>query len=198
MFARTIAASSRSMASMTTPIASSGPAMSRYFSASASVAASKIFIGGISWGTDENTLRETFERFGTVDSVNIPTAPDGRSKGFAFVEFSDRQSEGMSADEAVKQAIAALDNTDMDGRSISVREALDRPAGERRGGGGGSFGGGRGGYSRGGGGGGYGGGGGGGYGGGRGGGGGFSRGGRGGGGYSRGGGGGRDSYGSGY
>ena len=111
-----------------------------------------IFVGKLSYSTDEYTLRETFEEFGEVSSAKIIIdRENGRSKGFGFVE--------MSNDEEAEQAIEELNGSELDGRTIVVNKARAR---EDRGGGGGYRGGGGGGY-RGGGGGGYRGGGGGGY-----------------------------------
>ena len=135
----------------------------------------KLFVGGLSWNTNDDSLREAFAQFGTVtDSKVITDRETGRSRGFGFVTFSEEAE--------AKAARAQMDGNQLDGRTIRVDEAQ-----ENAGGGGGRPGGG---FSRGGG--GYGGGGGrssgGGYGGG---GGGYGGGGGGGGGY--GGGGGRDS-----
>ena len=127
-----------------------------------------IFVGNLSFNTNEDELRQLFEPFGQVDRVSIMTDRDtGRSRGFGFVE--------MSSSEEGEKAIAALNGSDVGGRKLNVNEA--RPKTERSGGGGG----GGGGRERGGRGGGHGGGGGGGR----------DRGGRGGGG---GGGGGRDRW----
>ncbi|PSS27814.1 hypothetical protein M430DRAFT_63016 [Amorphotheca resinae ATCC 22711] len=144
---------------------------------------SKLFIGGLSWHTDDVTLRQKFEEFGAVEEAIVVKDRDtGRSRGFGFVRYS------QEAD--AEAAISSMNNAEFDGRSIRVDKASERGPG----GGGGGFGGGRGG-------GGYGGGrGGGGYGGGRDG-GSYSGGGyQGGGGYSGGGGyqGGGGGYGGGY
>jgi RNA recognition motif-containing protein len=138
-----------------------------------------IFVARLDYGIQDEDLREAFEEFGEVDSAKVIMDRDtGRSRGFGFVE--------MPNDEEGQAAIAGLNETEMNGRMIAVKEA--EPRENRRGGGGGR---GRGGYGGGGGGGrgGYGGGGGsrGGYGSG----GGGSR-----GGYGGGGGGGRGGYGS--
>ena len=94
----------------------------------------KLYVGGLSWNTDESGLRATFEQYGELDEVKIISDRNtGRSRGFGFVTFADRD----SAD----QAISALDGQQLDGRSITVNEARER--GDSRGGGGG---GGRGGY----------------------------------------------------
>jgi hypothetical protein len=143
----------------------------------------KLFVGGLSWDTTDQSLREAFEAYGEVTDAKVITDREtGRSRGFGFVTLADG--------EAGDKAIEGMDQAMLDGRTIRVNEAH-----EKRGGGGGG-GGGRGGYGgggggRGGGGGGYGGGGGGRSGGGGGyGGGGGGRGGGGGGGYGGGGGGG--------
>ena len=93
----------------------------------------KLFVGGLSWNTTQEGLREAFERFGALEEVKIITDRDtGRSRGFGFVTFTD--------DAAAQGAIDELDGTSLDGRSITVSEARDR--GPRRGGGGGGGGGG--------------------------------------------------------
>jgi len=129
----------------------------------------KLFVGSLSWGVSDETLRTAFERFGAVTEAKVILERDtGRSRGFGFVTFED--------DGATQDAIAEMDGTELDGRAIRVNEAQDRKprSGGGFGGGGGGRGGGRGG--------------GGGYGGGGGGGGGYGGGG-GGGGYGGGGGG---------
>lgn len=92
----------------------------------------KIYVGNLPFSATDNEVRELFEEFGTVDSVNlISDRETGRPRGFGFVEMSD------GADDAIE----ALNGKDMGGRSLNVNEA--RPRQERGGGGGG--GGGRGG-----------------------------------------------------
>ncbi len=147
---------------------------------------SKLFVGGLSWDTTDDSLRNGFESFGELDEVKVVLDREtGRSRGFGFVSFKDND----SAQNAMKE----MDGQELDGRAIRVNEANDRPPRGGGGGGGGGYGGGGGG-GYGGGGGGRGGSGGGGYGGGGGGGG--SRG-RGGGSGGRGGGGGYDGGGGG-
>jgi len=91
-----------------------------------------IFVGNLSFNTNEDELRQLFEGFGQVDRVSILTDREtGRSRGFGFVE--------MSSDEDGEKAIAALNGSQIGGRTINVNEA--RPKTER-GGGGGSGGGG--------------------------------------------------------
>jgi RNA recognition motif-containing protein len=87
----------------------------------------KLFVGGLSWNTNDSGLRSAFERFGQVeDSKVISDRETGRSRGFGFVTFSD--------DEAAMQAMRALDGSQLDGRTIKVNEAQEKP---REGGGGG-------------------------------------------------------------
>ena len=86
-----------------------------------------IFVGNLSFGTTEHTVRSMFESYGTVDRVNIVTDRDtGQPRGFAFVE--------MSADAQGDAAIVGLNGKDVDGRTLNVNEA--RPKTERGSGGG--------------------------------------------------------------
>jgi cold-inducible RNA-binding protein len=90
----------------------------------------KVFVGGISWNTDEDLLRETFGRYGEVTEARVITDREtGRSRGFGFVSFSDN--------DAVTKAISELDGSELDGRSIKVNEAQDKPRGDSGGHGGG-------------------------------------------------------------
>jgi len=107
----------------------------------------KLFVGGLSWNTTDEGLGEAFAQFGDVTEAKVINDRDtGRSRGFGFVTYTEES--------AASSAMSAMDGTVLDGRTIRVNEANERP---RRGGGGG--GGRRGGYGGGGGGGGYGGGG---------------------------------------
>ncbi len=86
-----------------------------------------VFVGNLSYGATEQSIRAAFEAYGAVDRVNIITDRDtGQSKGFAFVEMSDSA--------AADRAIAELNGAELDGRALNVNEA--RPKGERGGGGG--------------------------------------------------------------
>ena len=91
-----------------------------------------IFVGNLSYGTTEQSVRELFETHGTVQRVNIATDRDtGQARGFGFVEMAD--------DNEGEKAIAALNGRDLGGRSINVNEA--RPKTERSSGRGGGYGG---------------------------------------------------------
>lgn len=90
----------------------------------------KIFVGGLPFRLDDSALKEAFSAFGEVTSAKIITDKfTGRSRGFGFVEMSD--------DEAAKKAIAELNGSEIDGRTIAVNVAEERK--ERSGGGGGGF-----------------------------------------------------------
>ena len=105
----------------------------------------KLFVGGLAWATDDNSLREAFEKFGEVSEAKVITDREtGRSRGFGFVT--------LGTDEDASTAQAAMDGTELDGRTVRVNEAQERSRDNRGGGGGG---GGRGGRGGGGGGGGY-------------------------------------------
>ncbi len=89
----------------------------------------KIYIGNMSFDTTEDQLREAFEAYGEVTSVNIITDRDtGRPRGFAFVEMGT-QDEGTAA-------IGGLNGKDLNGRELNVNEAKPREGGGNRGGGG--------------------------------------------------------------
>lgn len=76
----------------------------------------KLFVGGLSWGTTEDQLREYFSQVGTVASATIITDKfSGRSKGFGFVE--------MSSEAEAQEAVTKLNGQTFDGRTIIVNEA---------------------------------------------------------------------------
>jgi RNA recognition motif-containing protein len=94
----------------------------------------RIYVGNLSFNTDETQLEQLFAPLGTVESVHlVRDRESGRSRGFAFVEMRDDQG---------RAACEALDQKEFEGRRLTVNEA--RPQ-ERRGGGnaGGRSGGGR-------------------------------------------------------
>ncbi len=87
-----------------------------------------LYVGNLPFTCTEDDLRQAFEQYGQVSSVNvIKDRETGRPRGFAFVEMSDSA--------AANQAIEALNLSNMGGRNITVNEA--RPREERSGGGGG-------------------------------------------------------------
>ena len=87
-----------------------------------------IFVGNLSFGATDNTIRSLFETHGAVERVNVVTDRDtGRSKGFGFVEMTD--------DAEAQRAITALSGREVDGRALTVNEA--RPKTDRSTGGGG-------------------------------------------------------------
>ncbi|KAA8635808.1 hypothetical protein SMACR_04282 [Sordaria macrospora] len=107
----------------------------------------KLFVGGLSWNTDDNMLRAKFEEFGAVEeAVVVKDRDTGRSRGFGFVRYAN--------DADAENAIANMDGQEFDGRRVRVDKASDRAGGGGGGGfrqGGGGYGGGRGGYQGGGG-----------------------------------------------
>lgn len=94
--------------------------------------ATKLFVGGLSWGTTEDGLRAAFAQVGTVASATVITDKyTGKSKGFGFVE--------MSSDEEAQKAMQELNGKELDGRTIVVNEARPMQPRENRGGGGGGY-----------------------------------------------------------
>ena len=111
--------------------------------------AKKLYVGGLSYNTSDEALKEAFAQAGTVESATVITDKmSGRSKGFGFVE--------MSTDEEAQAAIEMWDGKELDGRTVKVNEArpmearpprreggFNRGGGRGFGGGGGGFNGGR-------------------------------------------------------
>lgn len=92
----------------------------------------KLFIGGLSWNTDNNSLRAKFEEFGAVeDAIVIRDRETGRSRGFGFVVYSNN-------DEATA-AVNAMNDVEFDGRIIRVQKATEREGGNTGRGNGGGF-----------------------------------------------------------
>jgi RNA recognition motif-containing protein len=109
----------------------------------------RLYVGNLAYHTTEDSLRGAFETVGEVADVHLlRDRVTGQSRGFGFVT--------MASEKAAREAIAKLDGSTLDGRSIRVHEAEARPQrggggrggfggggfGERRGGGRGGFGGG--------------------------------------------------------
>jgi RNA recognition motif-containing protein len=90
----------------------------------------RLFVGNLSYQTTDAELRSEFSKCGTVKDARVITDREtGRSRGFGFVEFA---TDGEAA-----TAIQALDQQQLGGRNISVREAEQRQGGPRPSGGGG-------------------------------------------------------------
>ncbi len=84
--------------------------------------AKRLYVGGLSYSTTEEGLKESFSQAGTVESASIVTDKfSGRSRGFGFVE--------MGTDEEAQKAIEMFNGKELDGRSLTVNEA--KPMQER-------------------------------------------------------------------
>lgn len=76
----------------------------------------KLFVGGLSWDTTQDSLKDLFSQAGNVVSATVITDKyTGRSKGFGFVE--------MSTAEEAQAAVDKLNGQTLDGRAIAVNEA---------------------------------------------------------------------------
>lgn len=76
----------------------------------------KLFVGGLSFSTSTDRLREAFAACGNVESASVVTDRDtGRSRGFGFVE--------MATPEGADQAVSRLNGASLDGRTIKVEKA---------------------------------------------------------------------------
>ncbi|MEE4270240.1 MAG: RNA-binding protein [Thermoanaerobaculales bacterium] len=95
----------------------------------------KLFVGSLSWGMNDDSLRDAFSVHGEINEAVVITDRDsGRSRGFGFVTFEN--------DESADAAVAALNGTELDGRTIRVDVAQAKE--RSHGGGGGHRGGGSG------------------------------------------------------
>lgn len=84
-----------------------------------------LFVARLNYDTTESGLRSAFEAHGEVSNVKIVVDRDtDRSKGFGFVE--------MTVDDQARAAIAALNNSSLDGRTIVVKESEPREERPRR------------------------------------------------------------------
>src|SRR5690242_13574270 len=80
----------------------------------------KLFVGGLSWNTTDDELRQAFAGFGALtEAKGIADRDTGRSRGFGFVTFED--------DAGADQARVELDGSELGGRTIKVDVATDKP-----------------------------------------------------------------------
>ncbi len=90
----------------------------------------KLFVGSLSWDTNDEGLRSAFSPHGEISEATVISDRDsGRSRGFGFVTFDD--------DESADKAVAALNGTELDGRTIKVDVAQAKQRSNGGGGGGG-------------------------------------------------------------
>ncbi|CAN6479185.1 unnamed protein product [Victoria cruziana] len=94
----------------------------RRVSSTSSASSSRLFVGGLSWGVDERSLRDAFSSFGDVTEVRVIYDRDsGRSRGFGFVYFSN--------DEDAKSAKDAMDGKAFLGRPLRISFAIEKVRG---------------------------------------------------------------------
>jgi nucleolin len=72
--------------------------------------AKELFVGNLAFATTEGSIRSAFSKFGRIANLKLPTGPDGRPKGFAFVEFATH-AEAQKANDA-------MNGGDLDGRAL--------------------------------------------------------------------------------
>ncbi|MCL4338689.1 RNA-binding protein [Patescibacteria group bacterium] len=82
--------------------------------------AKNLFVGSLPFSVTEDAVGQLFAKYGQVQSVNvIKDKYTGKSRGFGFVE--------MSTEEEAQKAIQGLNNYNLEGRNIIVKEALPKP-----------------------------------------------------------------------
>lgn len=78
--------------------------------------AKKLYVGGLSYDTTQESLKTHFAQAGTVETATvIMDKMSGRSKGFGFVE--------MATDEDAQKAIEMFNGKEFEGRPLTVNEA---------------------------------------------------------------------------
>ncbi len=83
-----------------------------------------LYVGNLSWGVDDDSLKTFFESYGEVTDARVITDREtGRSRGFGFVEMPE---------EAARNAIAQGDGAELDGRPLKINEAKPREERPRR------------------------------------------------------------------
>ena len=84
--------------------------------------AKKLFVGSMSWNTTDEGLRSAFAPFGEiVEAVVVKERGTGRSRGFGFVTFAK--------DDDATKAMTEMNGKELDGRTLNVNEARERPQG---------------------------------------------------------------------
>ncbi len=84
----------------------------------------KLYVGNLPNKMTEDELTSEFQEYGEVQSLKIITDREtGKSRGFGFIEMSEN---------AAREAIQGLNDSDMQGRQITVNEARERKQDNRR------------------------------------------------------------------
>ncbi|MCV2423907.1 RNA-binding protein, partial [Paucibacter sp. DJ4R-1] len=82
----------------------------------------KIYVGNLSWNTNDDTLRDAFSQYGQVlDSIVMRDRETGRSRGFGFVTYSNEAE--------AQNAMNSMNEHELDGRRIKVNSANQRGSG---------------------------------------------------------------------
>jgi len=88
-----------------------------------------IYVGNLSYQTNEDDLRHAFEAYGRVTNVTIiKDRESGESRGFGFVE--------MESNDEAQQALTGLNGKELNGRNLNISQARARTENQNRGGGG--------------------------------------------------------------
>ncbi|PPR87173.1 hypothetical protein GOBAR_AA33516 [Gossypium barbadense] len=101
-------------------LSESRPGLFQVFRSMSSAPSSKLFVGGISFQTDDQSLKEAFSKYGeVVEARVIVDRETGRSRGFGFITYTST--------EDASSALQALDGQILHGRQVRVDYANDRP-----------------------------------------------------------------------
>lgn len=78
----------------------------------------KIYVGNLQWEVSDSDLRELFAPVGGIENVEVVHGPEGRSKGFGFIEFI--------TPEDAELAVHTLNNHELKGRKLVVQLAREK------------------------------------------------------------------------
>lgn len=78
----------------------------------------KLYVGNLGFTLTDEQLEELFAKYGIVNSAKVMRRDTGKGRGFGFVEMSDGEA---------KRAMALLNGKEIDGRSLTVNEAREKP-----------------------------------------------------------------------
>lgn len=78
----------------------------------------KLYVGNLGFTLTDEQLEELFTKYGIVKSAKVMRRDTGKGRGFGFVEMSDGEA---------KRAMALLNGKEIDGRSLTVNEAREKP-----------------------------------------------------------------------
>ncbi len=81
----------------------------------------ELFVGNLAFSTKEGAIRAAFSKFGTITNYKAPTDPQGRPKGFVFIQYGSHKE--------AQKALDGLNGKEIDGRALRINFSGGAPAG---------------------------------------------------------------------